>query len=191
MLYVDHGDVLTSAGTASAIDACLHLVRRYLGAEKANSVARQLVVAPHRDGGQAQYIERPVAPQPADDRIGHIQQWTLAHLDEPLSVESLAARARMSRRSFVRHFTQTTGTSPARWVTHQRLDHSHGHCSRPPITASTGSRRSAGFGSAVTFRQNFAASLAITSSMYRRQFWLDIGLRAVGVPNRWPATLRI
>ena len=169
MLYVDHGDVLTSAGTASAIDACLHLVRRYLGAEKANSVARQLVVAPHRAGGQAQYIERPVAPQPADDRIGHIQQWALAHLDEPLSVESLAARARMSRRSFVRHFTQMTGTSPARWVAHQRLDHSRTLLETTDHSIDRVAQE-CGFGSAVTFRQNFAASFAITPSMYRRQF---------------------
>lgn len=169
VLYVDHGDVLTSAGTASAIDACLHLVRRYLGAEKANSVARQLVVAPHRDGGQAQYIERPVAPQPADDPIGQIQQWALAHLDEPLTVESLAAQARMSRRSFVRHFTETTGTSPARWVTQQRLDHSRTLLETTDHSIDRVAQE-CGFGSAVTFRQNFAASFAITPSIYRRQF---------------------
>jgi hypothetical protein len=91
VLYIDHGDVLTSAGTASAIDACLHLVRNRLGAAAANQVARHLVVAPHREGGQAQYIDRPLPSRPSDDPISRVLEWALLHLDESLTVERLAA----------------------------------------------------------------------------------------------------
>ncbi|MBU8834634.1 AraC family transcriptional regulator, partial [Mycolicibacterium goodii] len=113
VLYIDHGDVLTSAGTASAIDACLHLVRTHLGASNANRIARRLVVAPHRDGGQAQYVERPSPTISDTQSIGDVIDWVLQHLDEEHSVDALAARARMSRRSFVRHFRSATGTTPA------------------------------------------------------------------------------
>ena len=103
VLYVDHGDVLTSAGAASGLDACLHLVRTHLGARAANEVARQLVIAPHREGGQAQYIERPVPRHADDDPIGHTAAWALEHLSEPLPVERLARKAQMSTRSVHPH----------------------------------------------------------------------------------------
>ena len=102
VLYVDHGDVLTSAGAASGLDACLHLVRTHLGAQAANEVARQLVIAPHREGGQAQYIERPVPRRADDDPIGSTVAWAMEHLGEPLPVERLARKAQMSTRSFAR-----------------------------------------------------------------------------------------
>src|SRR5699024_11854106 len=103
-------------------DACLHLVRARLGAEVAAVLARQIVIAPHREGGQAQYIDRPVHQLGRDDAVGPTIEWALAHLDRRLSVADLAARAQMSKRSFVRHFQQATGTSPARWVLARRLD---------------------------------------------------------------------
>ncbi|WP_418605919.1 AraC family transcriptional regulator [Georgenia sp. SUBG003] len=120
VLYVDHGDVLTSAGTASAIDACLHLVRSRLGAQAANRVARRLVVAPHREGGQAQYIERPLPARSTDDPVSRVLEWALQHLDESLTVDRLAAVAHMSRRNFIRAFRGATGATPAAWVRSRR-----------------------------------------------------------------------
>lgn len=169
VLYIDHGDVITSAGTAASIDACLHIVRRFLGASAANRVARSLVVAPHRGGGQAQYIERPVADHPAGDPISDVCVWALAHLDHDLSVDELAARARMSRRSLVRNFRGATGMSPARWVLEQRLDEARVLLER----THWGMDRIAhacGFGSAVTMRQNFVKVYATTPSAYRATF---------------------
>ena len=168
-LYIDHGDVLTSAGTASGLDACLHLVRTRLGAEAANTVARSLVVAPHREGGQSQYIERPVPTQSTADPIATACQWALEHLDEDLSVERLASVAHMSRRSFVRNFRASTGSAPATWVRSRRLDEAR----RLLETTNLSIDRIAaacGFGSAVTLRQNFAASFASTPTSYRRRF---------------------
>ncbi|WP_432537573.1 GlxA family transcriptional regulator [Kineococcus arenarius] len=169
VLYVDHGDVLTSAGTASSIDACLHLVRKHLGATVAARVARSLVVAPHREGGQAQYIERPVIPEGGDTAITDVQTWALAHLDGDLSVEQLAQRAKMSRRSFVRHFTRATGATPARWVLDQRLAASRVLLETTGWTVQAIASR-CGFRSVVTFRQNFTAVFAATPTAYRRQF---------------------
>jgi transcriptional regulator GlxA family with amidase domain len=100
VLYVDHGDVMTSAGTVSSVDACLHLVRKHLGSAVATRVARNLVVAPHREGGQAQYIERPLAEPAGDTAVADVLEWALRRLGEPLSVDRLAGQARMSRRSF-------------------------------------------------------------------------------------------
>lgn len=168
-LYLDHGDVLTSAGTASAIDACLHIVRSQLGSTAAATVARNLVVAPHREGDQAQYVERPM-PQPGG--VGHLAptiDWALAHLDHPLTVDDLAAHARMSRRNFTRRFAEVTGTTPARWVMTRRLDEAR----RLLETTTWPVARIAtacGFTNAVTFRQNFVATYATTPTSYRQRF---------------------
>ncbi|WP_137293863.1 GlxA family transcriptional regulator [Nocardioides dongxiaopingii] len=168
-LYVDHGDVLTSAGTAASIDACLHLVRTRLGAAAAARVARALVVAPHREGGQAQYIERPVAGPAEDDPVSRVMAWALTRLDEPLPVERLAEQAHMSRRGFVRHFRRVTGTTPARWVLSRRLDEAR--VLLETTTWSIGRVAGAcGFASTVTFRQAFVAQFAVPPSSYRRQF---------------------
>src|SRR5688500_2295789 len=113
---------ITSAGTASAIDACLHIVRSHLGSAAAATIARNLVVAPHREGDQAQYVDRPM-PQPGG--VGHVGptiDWALANLDQPLTVDELANHARMSRRNLARRFGEVTGTTPARWVLARRLD---------------------------------------------------------------------
>lgn len=168
-LYVDHGDVLTAAGTASALDACLHLVRSHLGAREANRVARRLVVAPHRDGGQAQYVERPLPPATGADPMSAVCHWALAHLSEPLSVDRMAAQAQMSRRHFVRKFQEANGIAPARWVVLQRLE-----SARTLLESNDWDidrvAHTCGFASVVTFRQNFAAHFATTPSAYRRRF---------------------
>ena len=168
-LYIDHGDVLTSAGTASAIDACLHVVRARLGSAAASTVARHLVVAPHRDGDQAQFVEHPIPPQHDSGPIGDTVEWALANLNQDLSVDALAAHACMSKRSFTRRFRDATGTTPARWVLTRRLD-----AARALLETTTWSieriANECGFASAVTFRQNFVGSLAITPTHYRRRF---------------------
>jgi transcriptional regulator GlxA family with amidase domain len=168
-LYVDHGDVLTSAGTASAIDACLHVVRSHLGSAAAATVARHLVVAPHREGDQAQYVDRPMPEPGGAGHLGPTLEWALAHLDEPLSVDLLAARAGLSRRHFTRRFAEVTGTTPARWVLARRLDEA-----RRLLEATTWPveriARSCGFASVVTFRQNFVGAYATTPSSYRHRF---------------------
>lgn len=168
-LYIDHGDVLTSAGTASALDACLHIVRTRLGSEAAAAVARRLVIAPHREGGQAQYIERPVAPTGGDDAISRSMAWALANLSEDLSVTALAEHAAMSKRNFARLFRAATGTTPAKWVMARRLDESRRllETSDEPIT---GIARLCGFASPVTFRQNFVEAYATSPTSYRRHF---------------------
>ena len=168
-LYLDHGDVLTSAGTASAIDACLHLVRSRLGSSAAATVARNLVVAPHREGDQAQYVDRPMP-----GGVGHLGptiDWALAHLDQPLSVDDLAAHARMSRRNFTRRFAEVTGTTPARWILARRLDEARRllETTHWPVARVAAA---CGFTSVVTFRQNFVAAYATTPTSYRQRFSL-------------------
>lgn len=171
-LYRDHGDVLTSAGTASAIDACLSIVRSHLGATAAATVARHLVVAPHREGDQAQYVERPMPEAGGVGDLGPTIDWALAHLEERLSVDDLAAHAGMSRRNFTRRFAEVTGTTPARWVQTRRLDEA-----RRLLEATTWPiariADACGFSSVVTFRQNFASAFSTTPTSYRRRFRPD------------------
>lgn len=169
VLYIDHGDVLTSAGTASGLDACLHVVRARLGADAANRVARSLVVAPHRDGGQAQYIEHPVPEGSGDDRIAHLLEWALGRLGEPLGIDRLAAQAHLSRRTFVRAFRATTGTTPSAWVRSRRLDAARRLLETTDLPIDR-IASDCGFGNAVTLRQNFAGSLGTTPTAYRRRF---------------------
>lgn len=168
-LYVDHGDVLTSAGTASAIDACLPIVRSHLGSAAAAIVARNLVVAPHRDGDQAQYVDRPM-PQP--DGVGHLGptiDWALAHLDQELTVDDLADHSRMSRRNFARRFAEVTGTTPACWIRARRLDEARRLLETTALSVAR-TAEAYGFSSVVTFRQNFVATYATTPSSYRQRF---------------------
>ncbi|MFC8181363.1 GlxA family transcriptional regulator [Rhodococcus sp. NPDC057297] len=169
VLYIDHGDVMTSAGTASSIDSCLHIVRKHLGSAAATRVARSLVVAPHREGGQAQYIERPLPKAAEDTAIADVMEWVLGRLDEPLPIERLAQRARMSRRNFIRQFQLATGSTPAKWVLDQRLNEAR---TLLETSSRTIERISAtcGFGSAVTFRQNFASAFGVSPTAYRKQF---------------------
>ncbi|WP_067606758.1 GlxA family transcriptional regulator [Nocardiopsis listeri] len=168
-LYLDHGDVLTSAGTASALDACLHIVRARLGSEVAATIARHLVIAPHREGDQAQYIDRPVLDDAEDGAVGETMAWALEHLDRSLTVEALAGRASMSPRNFSRRFRQTTGVSPARWVLSRRLDEARRllETTDRPIAQVAAA---CGFASPITFRQNFIARYATTPTSYRNRF---------------------
>lgn len=169
VLYVDEGDVITSAGTAASLDCCLHLLRRLCGAEVANRVARRLVVAPHREGGQAQFIEQPLPETGRGDRLAGVLAWVLSHLDCPHSIDSLARRAAMSRRTFTRHFQSTTGTTMLQWLLHQRL----GHTSRLLETSDRSIEviaGEAGFGSAVSMRNHFVSAFGVSPAAYRRQF---------------------
>jgi transcriptional regulator GlxA family with amidase domain len=184
VLYIDHGDVLTSAGTASGLDACLHLVRARLGATAANTVARSLVVAPHRLGGQAQYIERPLPVTTDRDPIADVQAWALSRLETSLTVTDLAAAAHMSRRTFLRAFQTSTGTTPAVWVRSRRLDLARRlleTTDRPVDQVAA----AAGFGSPVTLRQAFAAAFRTSPSAYRRQFTTE-GVRSRQPDHRCP-----
>jgi len=154
VLYVDEGQVMTSAGTAAGIDLCLHVVRQDYGVEIANAVARRMVVPPHRDGGQAQYVEAPVRDADEENGLGATLEWMQANLDQELPVRDLAARAAMSPRTFARRFRAATGTTPHRWLIRQRvlLAQRLLETTDDPIDrVATGS----GFGTAANLRQHF------------------------------------
>ena len=167
VLYVEDDRVVTSAGTAAGIDACLHLVRRELGAAAASAIARRMVVPPHRDGGQAQYIDLPV-PQ-CSGPLEDVVTWVSAHLDDDLSVASLARRADVSERTLARRFSAEMGTSPAGWVARQRLHRARELLERTDLSVDEVARR-AGFGSAPVLRHHFATSLGTSPLAYRRTF---------------------
>ncbi|WP_328494056.1 helix-turn-helix domain-containing protein [Streptomyces sp. NBC_00414] len=168
VLYVDEDPVITSAGTASGIDACLHIVRKEQGPEVANSIARRMIVPPHRDGGQAQYIERPL-PRSTCDTVGAVLVWMEAHLDEEVTVEQLAARAHMSPRTFARRFQQETGTTPYRWLLRQRVLLAQELLEATDETMDFIADRT-GFGTAAALRHQFVRSLGTTPNAYRRTF---------------------
>ncbi|SHE95709.1 helix-turn-helix domain-containing protein [Streptoalloteichus hindustanus] len=168
-LYVDSGDVLTSAGCSAGMDLCLHLVRKDHGAAIANAVARRLVVPPHREGGQAQFVEAPIGVDPEDDRISRSMAWALENLNQPITLDQLAARATMSARSYLRHFTRATGTTPVRWLIAQRVQ-----ASLPLLETTSASveeiATAVGFDTAVTFRHHFVRAMGLAPSAYRRSF---------------------
>ena len=170
VLYVDEGDVLTSAGTAAAIDLCLHLLRTLSGAEVAHAVARRMVVPPHRAGGQAQYVDVPVPEVRADDDgVAVAMRWALEHLDEAMGVEDLAGRALMSRRTFTRQFRQRTGTSTLQWLLQQRTLLAQRLLETTDLPVEVVAHRS-GFGSAVTLRAHFQRALGTSPRDYRATF---------------------
>ncbi|MBC8991273.1 transcriptional regulator FtrA [Micromonospora chalcea] len=169
VLYVDHGDVLTGAGSAAGLDLCVHLVRRDHGPTIANAVARRLVVPPHRDGGQAQFVEAPVPADPGDDRLAASMSWALANLTAEITVARLAGQAHMSPRTYLRHFARATGTTPIRWLIDRRVQASL------PLLETTSApieevAATVGFETAVTFRHHFAAAMRTSPSAYRRAF---------------------
>ncbi|MFI7009202.1 helix-turn-helix domain-containing protein [Streptomyces sp. NPDC050145] len=168
VLYVDEGPVVTSAGTAAGIDACLHLVRSEHGTEVANAIARRMVVPPHRDGGQAQYVERPL-PATRCDTVGEVLAWMERNLDRPVTVEELAARALMSPRTFARRFQQETGTTPYRWLLRQRVLLAQELLERTDETVDAIAAR-AGFGNAAAMRHQFMKALGTTPNAFRRTF---------------------
>ncbi|MEU4694212.1 transcriptional regulator FtrA [Actinoplanes sp. NPDC023714] len=169
VLYLDDGRVLTSAGSAAGLDLCLHVIRLDHGPTVANAVARRLVVQPHRDGGQAQFVEAPVAADPSDDRLARSMEWAVANLTENITVDVLARRAHMSPRTYLRHFTRATGTSPIRWLITQRV-----HASLPLLESGTTPieevATAVGFETAVTFRHHFGQTMRTSPSSYRRAF---------------------
>ena len=167
VLYLDAGRVLTSAGTAAGLDLCLLLVRRDHGAEVANRVARRMVVAAHRDGGQAQFIEQPVARAERDDPVGRAMEHALARLGEPLSVGELARSAHLSPRQLERRFHAATGTSPGRWLTGQRVQ-----ASLPLLESGAQSVEEVAGAVGLTpagFRRHFRARLGISPAAYRQR----------------------
>jgi transcriptional regulator GlxA family with amidase domain len=175
ILYIDNGSILTSAGTAAGMDLCLHLVRQDHGAEVANGVARRVVMPPHRDGGQAQYIEQPLPADPDDAALRATCTWALEHLGDALDVELLAQRAAMSPRTFARRFKAATGTTPGEWVLQQRLVHAR----RLLETTDHGIDRiahEAGFGSATTLRHHFHQRFHTSPHAYRKTFRGELGM---------------
>ena len=169
VLYVDGDDVLTSAGTAAGIDLCLHLVRRDHGAEVANRVARRMVVAAHRDGGQAQFIDLPVPARPADDPVAGAMEWALRRLPERIGVDDLARHAHLSPRQFNRRFRTATGASPAAWLLRRRLD------AALPLLESSDEpvervAARVGFPTPAAFRRHFARAYGVPPSAWRRNF---------------------
>lgn len=168
VLYVDNGSVLTSAGKAAAMDLCLHLVRLDHGSSVANAVARRLVVPPHRDGGQAQFVTTPV-PAPDNHPLAELFPWVIERLDRPLTVEGLARQARMSSRNLGRHFRSVTGTTPLQWLLNQRIRHAQELLettddSVDAIAAATG------MGTATTLRRHFNRTVGVPPDTYRRTF---------------------
>ncbi|HSR83807.1 MAG TPA: helix-turn-helix domain-containing protein [Streptosporangiaceae bacterium] len=168
VLYVDDDPVITSAGTAAGIDACLYLVRKEQGSRVANAIARRMVVPPHRDGGQAQFVDRPVAG-PACDTLSDLIEWMQRNLDRNVTVDQLAELAVMSPRTFARRFVQETGTTPQRWLTGQRVLLAQQLLEETDETVDVIAER-AGFGNPATFRHHFRAWRATTPQNYRRTF---------------------
>ncbi|MBB5507186.1 transcriptional regulator GlxA family with amidase domain [Paraburkholderia sp. JPY681] len=169
VLYVDDGNVLTSAGTAAGLDCCLHVLRKICGARVANHVARRLVVSPHRQGGQAQYVQQPMPPNPRGDRLSGLLDWVSGNLAAPHTLDTLAARALMSRRTFTRRFRLATGSTVGAWLLAQRLARAQ------QLLESTDESveaiaASAGFGSAASLRQHFADAFRTSPSAWRREF---------------------
>lgn len=168
VLYVDAGQLITSAGSAAGIDACLHLVARDFGTRVANSVARRLVMSPQRTGGQAQFIPAPVSRTPRSD-LSQVMQWARERLHEPLTVSDLAARALMSERTFLRRFSAATGATPKAWLQHERL-------ARARELLESGSQTTesialhCGYRSVESFRVAFRRLVGLPPSAYRERF---------------------
>ena len=169
VLYVEDDNVITSAGTVAAIDCCLHLLRQQHGAEVANRMARLLVTPPHRQGGQAQYIEQPVPQLASECRLADVLAWAREHLDDDLSLDTLAEVARMSRRTFTRRFRESTGTTFVPWLNAQRVGRAQQLLETTDVPIECIATQ-VGFGSALALRQQFAAQLGTTPSNYRRTF---------------------
>jgi AraC family transcriptional activator FtrA len=169
VLYVDDGDVLTSAGTAAGLDLCLHLVRTHHGAQVANAIARHMVAPAHREGGQAQYLPSPVRTEPDAGRLQESMNWMRTHLERPITVAELAARCHLSPRQYVRRFADTNGTSPYRWLLDQRVTRARELLESSDASVEDIARRS-GFRDATTLRSHFRSRLSTTPTQYRRTF---------------------
>jgi transcriptional regulator GlxA family with amidase domain len=168
VLFVDEGNVLTSAGAASGIDLCLHLVRRDHGVGLSNVVARRLVAAPYRSGGQAQYVPRSV-PEPLGDLFASTREWALVHLAEPLTLELLARNARVSARTFSRRFLEDTGYTPMQWVLRSRIDVARELLERTDLGVEQIADR-VGLGTGANLRLHFQRILGTSPTEYRHTF---------------------
>ena len=168
VLYVDEGRVLTSAGTASGIDLALHIVRLDYGPDIANQVARRMVTAAHRDGGQSQFAFTPVPVSSFDNALSPVMDWMFEHLDEPVTVRRLARLAAMSPRTFARRFGEATGTTPMRWLTHQRILRAQDLLEATTVPVEVIASR-VGLGTAVNLRQHFRRETSTTPAAYRQR----------------------
>jgi transcriptional regulator GlxA family with amidase domain len=171
VLFVDDGNLISSAGTAAGIDACLHLVRRELGSAVTNVIARRMVVPPQRDGGQRQYIDQPI-PVHCSEGFAPELDWILGNLDKPHTVATLARRANMSGRTFARRFVEETGRTPMQWVTDQRVLYARRLLEETDLDIDRIADRS-GFGTATLLRHHFRRLIGVTPSDYRRRFACD------------------
>ena len=169
VLYVDDGDILTGAGSAASIDLCLHIVRQDYGSEVATRLARQLVVPPQRDGGQAQYIEQPLPALDTSDLFADTIAWVQEHLDEPVTVDDLASRSAMSPRTFARRFSAATGTTPYQWIVRQRLQLAQRLLEVGDLSIETVAQRS-GFCTAANLRKHFTRLVHTSPQAYRHAF---------------------
>ena len=181
VLFVDEGDILTSAGSAASIDLCLHLVRQDYGTQIATQIARQLVVPPQRDGGQAQYIDAPMPELDSSSLFAGTVRWLQEHLDEQITVEDLAARSAMSPRTFARRFLASTGTTPYQWLVYQRVRLAQRLLETSDLTVDTVAEKS-GFCTAANLRKHFSRAVHTSPHAYRRTFQ-D---RRAGVSSRRP-----
>ena len=168
VLFVEDDRVITSAGTAAGIDACLHHVRCELGAAVANRIARRMVVPPQRDGGQRQYVELPV-PECTADSLTPLLTWMREHLDDELPVSVLAKRAAMSERTFARRFSAETGTTPGKWLLGQRLHRARELLESSDLPVESVATRS-GFSSSALLRHHFTGQVGVAPAEYRRTF---------------------
>ena len=169
VLYVDEGSILTSAGTASGIDLCLHMVRQDHGAEVANAFARRMVVSPHRDGGQAQFVQSPMATAVNGNHLAATLEWAMEHLDQVITVEQLAAHARRSPRTFARHFRAETGTTPLQWLLAQRIEAAQRMLETTDVPVAEVAI-DCGFGSSAALRVHFGRVVGTSPAAYRRTF---------------------
>ncbi|MEU8182876.1 helix-turn-helix domain-containing protein [Micromonospora sp. NPDC049044] len=168
-LYVQDGRLLTSAGTAAGIDACLHLIRQEHGSATATRLARRMVVPPHRDGGQSQYVEAPIPKAPEAPTLEPVLEWLMGHLDRTTTVEELAARAGMAPRTFARRFRAETGTTPHDWLTNQRVLLARRLLEETPLSVEAVADQ-AGFGDAAALRHHFSRRVGATPHNYRSTF---------------------
>ncbi|MBT2206864.1 MULTISPECIES: GlxA family transcriptional regulator [Actinomadura] len=168
VLFVDDGDVLTSAGVAAGIDLCMHIIRRDHGSEVANGVARRCVIPPWREGGQAQFIERPI-PGPSAATTSATRDWALRHLHRPIPLTELAAHARMSVRTFSRRFRDEVGMPPGQWLTQQRVELARRLLETTDLPVDRIAAES-GFGTAASLRQHLVATIGVPPSAYRHTF---------------------